>query len=87
MSFSLANALAAFHGYIKTTFCLYLDVLYIAYLDDIIVYSITMEEHWEDVRTVLSALLQAGLYLNLQIYKFNAKKIGFVGFVITQEQD
>ncbi len=50
------------------------------------VYSDRAEEHSEHVRTVLNALLQAGLYLKLQNYKFNAKEIGFVRFVIILKQ-
>jgi hypothetical protein len=51
-----------------------------------VVYSNTGEEHREPVRTVLKALLQAGLYLKLQKCEFNAKESGFVGFMITPEQ-
>ncbi len=63
MPFGLANALAAFQSYINATLRLYLDIFVIAYLDNIVVYSNTAEEHREHVRTVLKALLQAGLYL------------------------
>ncbi len=44
------------------------------------------EEHREHIRTVLKALLQAGLYLKLRKCEFNAKEIRFVDFVITLEQ-
>jgi hypothetical protein len=84
--FRLANAPAAFQSNINATLRPYLDVFVIAYLDDIVVYSITAEEHREHVRTVMKALLQAGRYLKLQKCEFNAKEIGFVGFVITPEQ-
>jgi hypothetical protein len=86
MLFWLANAPAAFQSYINTTLWPYLNVFIIAYLDDIVVYFNTAEEHREHVHTVLKALLQAGLYLKLQIYKSNLKEIGFVKFVITPEQ-
>jgi hypothetical protein len=86
MPFGLANALTAFQSYINATLRPYLDVFAIAYLDDIVVYSNTAEEHREHVCTVLKTLLQAGLYLKLRKCKFNAKDIGSVGFVITPEQ-
>jgi hypothetical protein len=63
----------------------YLDIFIIAYLDDIVVYCNTMEEHRKHVRTVLEALLKASLYLKLCKYKFNTKEIRFVGFIITLE--
>jgi hypothetical protein len=83
MPFGLANVPAALQSYINATLLPYLDVFVIAYLDDIVVYSNTAEEHREHVRTVLKALLQAGLYLKLQKCEFNAKKIGFMEFLIT----
>jgi hypothetical protein len=86
MPFGLENAPAAFQSYINATLRPYLDVFVIAYLDDIVVYSNTAEEHREHVCTVLKALLQAGLYLKLRKCEFNAKEIGFVEFVITPEQ-
>ncbi len=86
MPFGLANARATFKSYINTTLHPYLDVFVIAYLDNIVVYFNTAEKHREHVRTVLKALLQAGLYLKLRKCEFNAKIIGFVGFVITLEQ-
>jgi hypothetical protein len=64
----------------------YLDVFVIAYLNNIVVYSNTMEEHRKHVCTVLETLLQASLYLKLRKCRFNAKKIGFVGFIITLEE-
>jgi hypothetical protein len=84
--FSLANAPAAVQSYINTTLWPYLDVLVIAYQDNIIVYSNTVEEHKKHVRTMLEVLLKAGLYLKLRKCKFNAKEIRFVGFIITLEE-
>ncbi len=43
----------------------YLDLFCIAYLDDIVVYSNSLEEHEEHVRLVLVKLQEAGLYLKL----------------------
>ncbi len=86
MPFSLANAPAAFQSYIIAMLRPYLDVFVIAYLDNIVVYSNTAEEHREHAHTVLKALLQAGLYLKLRKCEFNAKEIGLMGFVITVKQ-
>jgi hypothetical protein len=75
MPFGLANAPAVFQSYINATLRPYLDVFVIAYLDDKVVYSSTVEEHRKHVPTVLEALLKAGLYLKLRKCKFNAKEI------------
>jgi hypothetical protein len=86
MPFGLANAPAAFQSYINATLPPYLDVFVITYLDNIVVYSNTVEEHRKHVRTMLEALLKAGLYLKLHKCEFNAKEMGFVGFIITPEE-
>jgi hypothetical protein len=86
MPFSPANAPVAFQSYINATLRPYLDVFVIAYLDNIVVYSNTVEEHRKHVRTVLEALLKASLYLKLRKCEFNAKESGFVWFIITPEE-
>ncbi len=43
----------------------HLDQFCIAYLDDIVVYSNSLEEHREHVLLVLPNLQEAGLYLKL----------------------
>jgi hypothetical protein len=86
MPFGLANSPAAFQSYINATLWPYLDVFVMAYLDDIVVYSNTVEEHRKHVRTVLEALLKAGLYLKLRKCEFNVKEIRFVGYIITPEE-
>jgi hypothetical protein len=83
MPFDLANALAAFQSYINAMLRQYLDIFVIAYLDNIVVYSNTVEEHRKHVRTMLEALLKAGLYLKSRKCEFNAKEIGFVEFIRT----
>ncbi len=61
----------------------YLDLFSIAYLDDIVVYSNSLEEHEEHVKLVLAKLQAAGLYLKLTKCEFTTQHISFVGFVIT----
>ena len=43
----------------------YLDVFCSAYLDDILIYSNSLEEYIEYVKAVLEKLRQAGLYLDI----------------------
>ena len=73
MPFGLTNALATFQGYINHTLCKYLDVFYIAYLDNIIIYSDTPEEHTRHVCTILAWLQKAGLYAKLSKCQFSVK--------------
>jgi Reverse transcriptase (RNA-dependent DNA polymerase) len=56
MPFSLINISTTFQSYINKALRGYLDIFYIIYLDDIIVYSERVEEHKEHVRKVLERL-------------------------------
>jgi hypothetical protein len=53
MLFRLINTLATFQSLINDTLKGYLDIFYIAYLDDILIYSETLEQHIKYVRKVL----------------------------------
>jgi hypothetical protein len=61
MPFSLTNAPAIFQHFINDTLREYLDVFCTAYLDDILIYSVTQEEHKVHVRQVLNTLQKAGI--------------------------
>ncbi len=65
--------------------CEYLDQVCIAYLDDIVVYSNSLEEHMEHVQCVLAKLQEAGLYLKLMKCEFNMQQISFVRSIITPD--
>ena len=56
MSFELKNALMIFQRLANNTIQEYLDVFTITYLDDILVYLETLEEHKVHVQKVLKVL-------------------------------
>ena len=58
MPFGLTNAPATFQSYINSALREYLDDFCVAYLDDILIYSKTLEEHVTHVRKVLEKLLE-----------------------------
>ncbi len=60
--------------------CEFLDLFCKVYLDDIVVYSNSLQEHEQYVRLVLAKLQEAGLYLKLSKCKFNMQCISFVVF-------
>ncbi len=57
----LVNTLVAFQGHINNVLREHLDQFCIAYLDDIVVYSHSLEKHREPVRFILMKLQEAGL--------------------------
>ena len=83
MPFGLVNTLATFQGYINGVLHDCLDITYLVYLDNILIFSEDEAEHTEHVREVLHCLGKAGLYLNLEKCKFWTKWVGFVGYIVT----
>src|SRR6266498_2394865 len=62
----------------------YLYDFVIVYLDDIIIFSQTMDEHLQYIRKVLEALRQAGLKLKLEKCEFAKKQFKYLGFIIRE---
>jgi hypothetical protein len=61
----------------------YLDDFYIAYLDDIIIYSKNELEHIEHVRKVLQRLHQASLQVDIKKLEFSVKWTKYLSFIIS----
>jgi len=53
-----------------------------AYIDDVVVFSKTWEEHLEHLRAVLTALQQAGLTLKLPKCQFGLKEVKHLGHIV-----
>ena len=85
MPFGVVNGPATFQGYINSVLREYLDLLCIAYLDDILIYSVDPTTHTEDVRKVLKRLLKHGLFVKLKKCVFSIPQISFLGFILTTE--
>jgi hypothetical protein len=83
MPFGLANAPSTFQAYINRALSDLLDVCCVVYLDDIVIFSQTPEEHVRNVRAVLEKLRQYRLYANVSKCAFNVDTITYLGFVIT----
>jgi hypothetical protein len=62
MSFGLTNALAYFMYLINKVFMEYLDKFVVVFIDDILVYSETEEDHEEHLRLLLEKLIANQLY-------------------------
>ncbi|KAL9249281.1 RNA-directed DNA polymerase-like protein [Drosera capensis] len=63
MPFGLTNAPATFCTSMNNIFHPYLDKFVVVYLDDIVVYSATLEEHVEHLWIVFKVLARNGLYV------------------------
>ena len=59
-----------------------MDVFCTVYLDDILIYSRTREEHLSYVRKVLTALRRASLFAKIQKYEFFKDETTFLGVIV-----
>jgi len=83
MQFGTTYAPADFQGYINNTIREDLDDFASAYLDDILLYSDSEEEHVEHVKWVMRRLLEAGLYLKPEKCKFHKETVRYLGLIIS----
>src|SRR5436190_21190108 len=75
MPFGLCNAPGSFQAYINDVIREFLDKFAVAYLDDILIYSDSLEEHILHVHQVLQKLLSHDLYVKLEKCQFSVQTI------------
>ena len=85
MPFGLTNAPASFQRFINEVLGEYLDIFAIAYLDDILIFSNTFEEHVDHVTKILDKFKMAQLRLKLKKCEFHVQETEFLGHWITTE--
>ena len=85
MPFGLTNAPAVFMDLMNRVFSPYLDKFVIVFIDDILVYSCSPEEHAENLGTVLQILRECQLYAMFSKCQFWLDKVDFLGHVISAE--
>ena len=85
MPFGLTNALVAFMDLMNRVFSPYLDKFVIVFIDDILVYSGSPEEHAKHLWTILQILRERQLYAKFSKCQFWLDKVVFLGHVISAE--
>ncbi|KAK2395373.1 putative mitochondrial protein [Trifolium repens] len=85
MPFGVTNAPAIFMAYMNRIFHSFLDKFVVVFIDDILVYSKSEEEHVEHLRLVLQVLRECKLYANPSKCDFWLEEVNFLGHVISKE--
>ena len=62
-----------------------MDVCVVGYLDNILVYSDSLEQHQNHVWEVLKQLQKAQLFANLKKCKFHTDTVEYLGFILSLE--
>ena len=85
MPFGLTNAPADFQHFINDALHPFLDLFCMAYLDNILNYSVMLEEHREHVWRILEALSRAGLHLKPEKCHFHKTEVKYLGLIISAD--
>ena len=75
MPFGLTNATAAFMDLMNRVFKDYLDQFVIVFIDDILIYSRSVEEHVEHLQIVLNILKKSSYMLSSKNVNFGLRRL------------
>ena len=85
LPFGLCNAPATFQSVMNEVFAPFIDDFVCIYLDDILVFSKSKEEHLHHLRIVLDTMRQHKLYGGFAKCNFLAEELPYLGHIITRE--
>ena len=80
----LTNAPSTFQRLMNDLFEPYIGKFVAVYLDDILVFSATKEEHYKHLKIVLDILRQAELYCKIKKCTFMAREVKFLGHIVDE---
>jgi len=87
MPFRLTNAPSVFQRHLSNILAEKIDLGVVVYINDILIYSKTEEEHIELVRWVLQKLTENNLCINIDKCLFHVPEVEFVGFQFHNDTD
>jgi hypothetical protein len=85
MSFGLTNAPAHFMYLMNSVFMPELDKFFMVFIDDILIYFKSEEEHVQHLRVILQRLRDHQFYAKFNKCAFCLKEVPFLGHVISTE--
>jgi len=85
MPFGLCNAPAAFQRGINEVLIKHIDIYCIVYLDDVLIYSNTLQQHRKGVGNILEVIRKSGMKVKPSKCEFHQSETEYLGFIIGQE--
>ncbi|MBW0462856.1 hypothetical protein O181_002571 [Austropuccinia psidii MF-1] len=85
MPFDLTNAPASFKNLLNDIFAVVLDIFVLVYLDDIMVFSSSDEEHVKHVASVLQRLRHNKVFSKASKCVFHASSVEYLGYSVSSD--
>lgn len=85
MPFGLKNAPATFQRVMDNILKELQNKICLVYMDDIIIFSTSLEEHIQNLKQVFAKLRETNLKIQLDKCEFLRKEVGFLGHIITPQ--
>src|SRR4051812_15289081 len=83
MAFGLTNAPSYFMNMMNKVFIEFLEKFIVVFIDDILIYSKSNEEHEEHLRLILAKLREHKLYDKFSKCEFWLNEVGFLGHIVS----
>ncbi|MBW0582701.1 hypothetical protein O181_122416, partial [Austropuccinia psidii MF-1] len=85
MPFGLTNDPASFQNVVNDIFADFWDIFVVVYLDDIMVFSSSLDEHVKHVASVLQKLRDNNLFAKASKCVFHSSSVEYLGYVVSSE--
>ncbi len=85
MPFGMSNSPAVFQVLVNDVLRDMVDQFIYVYLDDILIFSSSLQEHVQHVRHVHQRLLENGLFVKAEKCDFHAQSVPFLGYIVSVE--
>ena len=83
MPFGLTNTPTAFQWFMNDILSDLLNICVIIYLDDMLIYSNNMSEHYWHIKEVFKHLYKTGLYTKVEKCKFHSESVEYLGYILS----
>lgn len=85
MPFGLKTAPATFQRLMNNILKDYINKICLVYLDDIIIFSTSLQEHLDSIKLIFNRLKEANLKVQLDKSEFLKKETEFLGHIVTPD--